>query len=706
MEQQGAYKVVIEQNRLPKAIEKLSEEQRRALAKVIRALEEPTPPPHLGYEKLKCHPNWRSVRLDNYSGYRVIFYEDDGYRVLAWVGAHDDAYRWAERNKPQFNQYGEFEFVPETLPSPPRLPTLVQEPEQLDSTLFPFAPYQPSDLVKLGVPNLEWAEYLRQLRRETIETETTRMKEVGAITESAWYRLNLLALGQPLHELLPPAQLNLLVEEYIERSIIRGVLWKPEDWEELDNYLQHPWERWLVFLNPSQREAAKSLFSGPARVTGGPGTGKTVVALHRAKVLAQRYAPQKVFLTSFNKALASELRRRAEILDIPQNCTIQHLDEFVREQLRRFLPSVQIVYNQDDLREASLFDKLLREERLSYLPEFVWQEWEQVVDAWGISTEEAYLSFERAGRGHPLGPNERRALWKVFERMRTHLRNAMKMTSNQACYELVRRFKGKPPFRCVIVDEAQDFGPAQMRLIQSLAPQDAPDNLFFCLEIAQRIYARSVPWTHYGIDVRGRSRRLRFNYRNTLEIQQTAERVLPPEEQVNLARLLDDPEAVEEALRSGWRPIPMLCNPNAPPRLQRCKSRVDEAEKLKDWIGACKEAGIEYNEIAIVARTNEVLNDLASYLAHELGVKFCRFEEKASVNTIYADTAHAIKGLEFRAVAVVAAEKFPLYQSNDTDFLQRERNLLYMAMTRPRERLYVSWIGEFPPFLRDVCSRV
>lgn len=229
MEQQGAYKVVIEQNRLPKAIEKLSEEQRRALAKVIRALEEPTPPPHLGYEKLKCHPNWRSVRLDNYSGYRVIFYEDDGYRVLAWVGAHDDAYRWAERNKPQFNQYGEFEFVPETLPSPPRLPTLVQEPEQLDSTLFPFAPYQPSDLVKLGVPNLEWAEYLRQLRRETIETETTRMKEVGAITESAWYRLNLLALGQPLHELLPPAQLNLLVEEYIERSIIRGVLWKPED---------------------------------------------------------------------------------------------------------------------------------------------------------------------------------------------------------------------------------------------------------------------------------------------------------------------------------------------------------------------------------------------------------------------------------------------------------------------------------------------
>ncbi len=691
-------KVVYEKNRFPKTLEKLSDEQRDALSRVVRELEQRVPPPALHYEKLKSHPYWRSVRLDSHSGYRVIFYEDDGYRVIAYVGAHDDAYNWATRNEPLFNQYQEFEIRSTEMPPPPTLPT-VQEPETLDPTRYPFARYPTSDLIKLGVPNEEWAEHLRQLSREDIEKTINQMLNSNVITESTFLRLSLLAEGDPIENLLPPAQLNLLVEECLEQSVKRGVLWTPKDWEELENYLQYPWERWLVFLNPSQKDAAQGEFSGPARVTGGPGTGKTVVALHRAKALAQRYAPQSVFLTSFNKALAAELRRRAAMLKVPENCTIQHLDEFVREQIGRFLPSVRVIYNQNELRTASRFDSLLKQTPLAYSPDFVWQEWERVVDAWDIRTKQEYLQFERTGRGRALSPKERCDLWKVFGEMRRNLHNAMKMTPNQACYELAQRFQSKPPFRCVIVDETQDFGPAQMRLLQSLAPPDQPDNLFFCLDVAQRIYARSVPWTRYNINVRGRSRRLRFNYRNTLEIQQAAERVLPVEQQIQRAQSLDDPEAVAEAIRAGWRPIPMLRNPDAPPRLQPCKSRVDEAEKLKEWIQECLAANIQYKEIAIVARTKDELADIASYLTRELGVRTCEFETPASEFDIYVDTAHAIKGLEFRAVAIVAAEKFTTFGSEDPDFLQQEQNLLFMAMTRPRERLYVSWVGATPRFL-------
>ncbi|MFN3690220.1 MAG: UvrD-helicase domain-containing protein, partial [Fimbriimonadales bacterium] len=698
-------KVVCERSRFPKVLEKLSENQRRLLSKVMQALGERTPPPALHYEKLKSHPHWRSVRLDAHSGYRVIFYEDDGYRVIAYVGAHDDAYNWATRNEPLFNQYGELEIRLTEMPSPP-VPSSAPEPETLDPARFPFARYRASDLIKLGVPNEEWAEHLRQLSREDIEATINQMHNDNVISEPAFERFSLLAGGEPIEKLLPPAQLNLLVEECLEQSVRRGVLWKPEDWEELENYLQHPWERWLVFLNPSQREAAESRFSGPARVTGGPGTGKTVVALHRAKALAQRYAPQPVFLTSFNKALAAELRRRAERLKVPSNCLIKHLDEFVREQIKQFLPAVQVIYNTDELKNASSFDKLVREARFAYLPDFVWQEWEHVVDAWNIRTEEEYLQFERIGRGRALGPSERRAMWQVFEGMRRSLRNAMKMTPNQACYELARRFKNKPPFRCVIVDEAQDFGPAQMHLIQSLAPPDQPDNLFFCLDVAQRIYARSVPWTRYNINVRGRSRRLRFNYRNTLEIQQAAERVLPVEQQIQRAQSLDDPEVVAEAIRTGWRPIPMLRNPDAPPRLQPCKSRVDEAEKLKEWILECRAANIQYKQIAVVARTRDDLADMTAYLARELGVQVCELEQPASESAIYADTAHAIKGLEFRAVAIVAADRFPALSSGDPDFVQQEQNLLFMAMTRPRERLYVSWVGALPRFLTGLVEEL
>ncbi|MDM7462020.1 MAG: AAA family ATPase, partial [bacterium] len=427
-------KVVYEKNRFSKALERLSDEQRDALSRVVRELEQRVPPPVLHYEKLRSHSPWRSVRLDSHSGYRVILYEDDGYRVIAYIGAHDDAYNWATRNEPLFNQYQEFEIRPTEMPPPPTLPTL-EEPETLDSIRYPFARYPTSDLIKLGVPNEEWAEHLRQLSREDIEKTINQMLNSNVITESTFLRLSLLADGEPIEKLLPPAQLNLLVEECLEQSVKRGVLWTPKDWEELENYLQYPWECWLVFLNPSQKEAAQGEFSGPARVTGGPGTGKTVVALHRAKALAQRYAPQSVFLTSFNIALAAELRRRAEMLKVPQNCTIQHLDEFVREQIKRFLPSVRVIYNQNELQTATQFASLLKQTPLAYSPDFVWQEWERVVDAWDIRTEQEYLQFERIGRGRALSPNERRDLWKVFEGMRRNLRNAMKMTPNQACYE-------------------------------------------------------------------------------------------------------------------------------------------------------------------------------------------------------------------------------------------------------------------------------
>lgn len=700
-----AFEVLIEKGRFDRAVKRLPPELRQQLGTVIQQLTEPIPPRHLRYENLEGSSQWRSVRLDNRSGYRVIFYEEANRRVLTWVDAHDDAYRWARENKPRYNDYGEFEIVSETLPPPPCDGD--HEEATLNIEEFPFAAYEAKDLVRLGVPNIEWAEYLRSVRGEILHTELVRLRDETILTEPTYERLYWLAEGEPLFELLPPAQLNLLVEEFFNNSLQRGALWKPEDWRELQSYLERPWERWLVFLNPSQREMTRKRFAGPARVTGGPGTGKTIVALHRARELARRYAPERVLLTSFNKSLANELRRRMSLLagNLP-NLVIQHLDEFIREQVRSFYPQVKIIYDGNKLRELTRFDSLVTQLQTRLTPKFIWEEWLQVIDAWGIRTEQKYLDTERTGRGRALQPDERRALWQVFERMLVYLRNAGVMTPNQACYELERRFRSKPPFRCVIVDETQDFGPAQMRLIRALAPADAPDNLFFCADVAQRIYARSVPWKRYEINVQGRSRRLRINYRNTLEIQQASERVLPPETQMAQAKSLDDPEAVEEAIRTGWRPIPVLRNPDAPPRLQPCKSRVDEAEKLKEWIQQCKAEGIDYSQMAVIARTKEVVNEIVSVVLRDLGLTACEFEQRVSEYQIYADTAHAIKGLEFRAVAIVAADLFPLTSvldpADSEDALQRERNLLYTAMTRPRERLYISWIGNGTPFLPAV----
>lgn len=706
-------KILYDRTRFPKSVERLSAERRRAIARLVKDLTQPIPSKSRNCERVQGNSVWRSARLDE--AYRVIYYEEDGYRVLCYVAPHDDAYDWARRHNPSFNDFGEFaitELLGEEMEAP--APAETETTSEVDTMRYPFAAYSARDLVKLGAPPSE-VPALQALEREALSARLAELRQNDRISEYAHMRLYLLLEGEPIEKLLPPAQVNRSLEEVFEEATRRGTLWQPKDLDELENYLQHSWERWLVFLNPSQREAAKRQFSGPARVTGGPGTGKTIVLLHRANELVRRYPKQPILLTTFTRSLANELKRRAEILmqGIPPQLTIQHLDEFVREQLRKHLPNVKIVHDAGVLKQKVNFDQLWSQQKLPALsPDFIWQEWEQVIDAWDIRTEEEYLKFKRTGRGRGLDENVRKALWQVFVAIRTRLRNAGIMTGNQACYELARRFRGKPPFRCVLVDEAQDFGPAQICLLKSLVPENEPDNLFFCVDVAQRIYARSVPWKEYGVNIVGRSTRLRINYRNTLEIQQQAERVLPTNTQIELAKLMDDPEAVQEAIKAGWRPIPCLRNPDHPPVLRPCKSPNDEAKQLLAWVKQCKQDGIDYRHIAIVGRTKDAVDELVSPLLHELGLTACPIGEGqvASEYEINIGTAHSIKGLEFRAVAIVAAHLFPLRVDEminpDTreDFLQRERNLLFMAMTRPRERLYISWVGHAPLLAGDSGS--
>ncbi|MEN3000525.1 MAG: 3'-5' exonuclease, partial [Armatimonadota bacterium] len=351
------------------------------------------------------------------------------------------------------------------------------------------------------------------------------------------------------------------------------------------------------------------------------------------------------------------------------------------------------------------FDALCATHGSGFSAEFVWQEWERVIDAWNIRSVEEYLRFERIGRGVPLNPRQREQLWSLFAAMRQRLLNAGIMTPNLACYELANRFQKKPPFRCVIADEAQDFGPAQMRLLQSLAPADQPDNLFFCVDVAQRIYARSVPWVHYNIDVRGRSMRLRINYRNTLQIQRAAERVLPPERQAELARAWDE----QEDIQTGLRPVP--CLRGLDPELVACESYEEERRRLTNWLQRCHADGIPYNQIAILARSKELLSELVEPALRKLGLTSCPLGQGivALDYQVYVGTAHASKGLEFRAVAIVGASDnmFPSQSAIIScadhhelqEVLQRERNLLYTAMMRPRERLYISWTGRRSRFL-------
>jgi hypothetical protein len=315
-------KVLFDRTRFPKSAEKLSAEQRHALIRLVEDLRQLTPPNSRRWKPVQSNPVWRTARLDQAT--RVICYEENGYRVLCYVALRNDAYKWAERNKPSFDDFSEFVII-ELLGTEAEEPALAETPiaPEVDTTRYPFAVYSAKDLVRLGVPPSE-VPVLQALEKEALSARLANLRQNDCISEPAYERLYFLLEGESIEKLLPPAQVNRSLEDMFREAIRRGTLWEPRDFDELENYLQHPWERWLVFLNASQQEAAKRQFSGPARVTGGPGTGKTIVLLHRTKNLVERYPQQPILLTTFNRNLANELKRRAGILVKRHTPAIDH----------------------------------------------------------------------------------------------------------------------------------------------------------------------------------------------------------------------------------------------------------------------------------------------------------------------------------------------------------------------------------------------
>ncbi|MEM4408681.1 MAG: 3'-5' exonuclease, partial [Candidatus Caldarchaeum sp.] len=447
-------------------------------------------------------------------------------------------------------------------------------------------------------------------------------------------------------------------------------------------------------------------FSGAARVTGGAGTGKTIVAVHRAVHLWLKYSPEPILLTTYTRRLAEELRRRVEIKvgEIPDSLEISTLDSLVKRLLMETHPQLSVKYEKNEVEDYSGFLSLYKEIKPNVSQRTAWDEWEHIIDPWNIQTLNQYLSIKRIGRRTPLSPERRKALFPLFERMREELKKNEVCTGDQACYLLAEHFRhAGPPFRCVIADEAQDFGPAQMTLVKALVPENMPDNLFFCADSAQRIYRRHAPWLQVGIDVRGRSTHLRVNYRNTVQIYSYAENVLPQ----NLEGA--DETDTQDLLR---RPIPCLSGDE--PECHACEDLRAQQQRLKEWLRRCLHDDIHRSQIGILARTKSIAEEVTMPVFSELQLPYYKSWEnrKQEDFEVWVGTVHSAKGLEFRGVAVVGVDNhsFPLWTvikdvkdpGERNELLNQERQLLHTALTRARERLFVSWVGQRSPFLNEL----
>lgn len=655
--------------------------------------------PGINYEKLSNGIDNKicSVRIDDTYRGIVVREKETGVYLLLWVDHHDEAYDWASRKRCEVNkktgavQIFDVQTVEETVSAP------------VSDALFHTI--SDHDLLELGVPEEQLA-FIRTL------SDTKAFYDAKeSIPQDVYEYLSWLTEGIPLDEVL----------EYVKEErgsgdsaeSISDALDTPaslkafvvvEGEEELKRIMAEPLEKWRVFLHPTQRKIVNKEYSGPARVLGGAGTGKTVVAMHRAKHLAARLtSSEKILFTTFTANLAADIRenlRKICTMEELRKIEVIHLDAWVNRFLRESGFSAQIDY--DGI--ASLWEKalLIANVALPFSAGFYEEEWNRVVLSQEALSLEKYVKANRNGRGTRLDRKKRILVWKVFDAYQNMMKENQIRDINTAMYESRRLLEtegNRPKYAAVIVDEGQDFSDNAFRLLRTLAGEEHENDLFIVGDSHQRIYRNRPTLSRCGINVRGRSSILRINYRTTEEIRKYAFALLNG---ISFDDLDEGNDAGDrcQSLMHGERPV-----------IQAFKTAGDELAYITSEIKRLTENGVTLENICVVARTRKLVEDYIAQFT-KAGLRAYAIKRNKTDDRNYdglrVATMHRVKGLEFQYVFVAAVNNrvIPLPSAiNRTDAvsekesLTSEKCLLYVALTRAQKGAYITSYGKKSEFL-------
>ena len=643
-------------------------------------------------EKAKDKHFW-SVRVSG--DIRLIVHKTEGSLLLCYVNHHDKAYDWAERRKLETHpKTGAAQLVEirETVKEVV-VPVYVQTERPAPTKPRLFAETPEEELLGYGVP-AEWMKDVRQATEDSLLLLADRLP-----AEAAEALLELATGGKP--RVTKPA---VPVTNPFDHPDAQRRFRVVTNVEELQHALDFPWEKWTVFLHPEQRQWVERDYAGPARVSGSAGTGKTIVALHRAAHLARTHPEARVLLTTFSDTLANALHTKLKRLvgsepRLAERIDVHSLNALGLRLYKAHCGPVMLVSREamrDLLGEAS---KAVGGHRFSL--HFLLTEWEQVVDAWQLETWESYRDVARLGRKTRLPEPQRAVLWSIFERVRDGLKER-KLTTHAGLFTALASAlaKGKhPPFDFAVVDEAQDITVSGLRLLAALGG-GRPNALFFAGDLGQRIFQQPFSWRSLGVDIRGRSRTLRINYRTSHQIRIQAERLLGPE--------LTDVDGNNED-RSDT--ISVFNGP--PPVIRVLATEDEEIKSVGTWLAEQSKAGILPHEFGVFVRSAGQLGR-AQAAVKESGLAFKILDEHVETTSghVSISTMHLAKGLEFRAVAVMACddEIIPLQERIETvgdnsdlqEVYDTERHLLYVACTRARDHLLITSTAPASEFLDDL----
>jgi hypothetical protein len=723
-----------------KAFGRLPEKARGKVASFISKFRANPRSPGLNYERIEGgkDPLIRSIRVDQDIRCIVRAPDQGDTYVLLWIDKHDDAYQWARRRTCHVNRVSgalqvvdveaaELAVSAETAvgdaiaaavsaalasQASPRQRTVAVPAAAAAEAASPslFAHGSDDQLMLLGVPEA----LLPAVRAVTSQEALSRLIE--------WMPLDcvdgliLLADGKPIEAVIE--ELERQRPAAIDPSDVAAALDTPEskaeflvitDDDVLEAMLSAPLERWRVFLHPSQRRLVERQWGGAVRVLGGAGTGKTVVAMHRARWLANALiktsSPGRVLFTTFTRNLATDIRSNLTKICSPeelQRIEVIHLDGWVMNFLKGQGLQVR-VFNDEARNSCWSLAMDLADTSLELDERFYREEWQDVVLAQGCRSRDEYLIARRVGRGTRLSRPQRAQIWPVFDAVRAEFRQRglwEPEEAKQIAADLIHKTNQPPLYAAVVVDEAQDLDGASFALLRALVGEPRANDLFLVGDPHQRIYGKPVVLSRCGIDIRGRSRKLRINYRTTEETRAWATAVLHGLAFDDLAGG-SDPASDTRSLLHGDQPL-----------VQGFEDPAEEQKFLVSTLRQLREEQPSLASTCVAARTNKAVEKLEALLKGEgFATRVIKAEESddPSDPALRLATMHRVKGLEFDQVFLPAldASQMPLQvelnQRPDALsrelFEQQERSLLHVAATRAKKRVVVSYSGKASPFL-------
>jgi superfamily I DNA/RNA helicase len=670
--------------------------------------------PGLNYEKITNarDSQLKSVRIDD--NYRAIVQkpEKGNTYLLLWVDKHDQAYQWAQNRVCKINpESGAIQII--DIEQVKKVESeITRNKTGLEVSRFQNIPRK--DLLRLGVPE----EYLRAVYAVVTDEDIDRL--MLQLPEEAADAILMLGAGYSLNEVYQEVQKSrsekIDTDDFdtaLTRNDSKSRFYLVEDDSALSAILDTPLEKWRVFLHPSQRRLVERDWNGPVRVLGGAGTGKTVVAMHRAKwLLENRFTHEndRILFTTYTKNLAIDIEmnlRKICSSAIMKRIEVVNIDAWVANFLKSEGINIRIVY---DRNVKQLWQKAYAIAPTSpNLPlSFYQDEWKEVIQANDIRTQKEYLRVSRKGRGTSLTRSDRMAIWVVFEQYRRLLQSRRWKEFEDALRDARNLLAKKPdviqPFQSIIVDEAQDMSEGVFCLLRTLIPQQRQNDLFIVGDAHQRIYGKKLILSQCGIEIRGRrSKKLRINYRTTEEIRQWATAIL---EGLDFDDLNGNYDNLQEyrSLLSGEKPI--------------IKHFDSQSEEIDFLIAKIRELNnrhhIPLQSICLAVRTNQLVKKyLAIFKQKRINIQKIISDgaDDQSRDGLRIATMHRVKGLQFEYMLIpsVNHDIIPLSsvfnkltdETAKVNFIQQERSLLHVAVTRAKQGTIVTSHGKCSSILKN-----